>query len=447
MTQSLILVIDDDQEMRVSLTHLLERGGYRVQAVKDGAAGLAELDRARPDAVLCDMRMPGMDGMEFQRRAAAASPVPIVLFSAHADIPMAVEAIQNGAYSFLEKPFDPRRLLTLLGNAVRLKRVQDNAARLEARLTQLTDLEQLLIGESPGLRAVRQQIYDYADVSANVLVIGRTGTGKELVAQALHDLGPGPAAPMVAVNCAAIPEERFEETVFGSAEAPNGLMQRANGGTLFLDELASMPFAMQAKFLRAVETKTCEPVGMGAPVSLELRIVSAVSGDPRAAVEAGHLRKDLLFRLNTLMVELPGLTDRGEDVMLLFRHYLKRFATLYNVPEPALSNSDYSALLAHNWPGNVRELQSVAERRVLAAKRGGGSVAASIEPDAHAPEFPQTLREAVAVFERQIITRAIREQGGRMNDAADHLGIGRRTLNEKVVKLGIDRMDILQTPQ
>jgi len=445
MSNGDILVVDDDREMRVSLSHLLKSAGYGVQAVSEGREALAALGRMTPDVVLCDVRMPGMDGLEFQREAAKVTKVPIVLFSAHGDIPTAVQAIQNGAYSFLEKPFDPRRLLTLLGNAVRMKRLQDNTERLEERLTSLTDLAQILIGDSDGIRDIRQSIFDYAATSANVLISGKTGTGKEIVARALHDLGRGPAHPFIAINCAAIPPDRFEETVFGSADTPTGLMQRANGGTLFLDELTSMPAETQSKFLRAVETKMCEPIGSDNPVAVDIRIVSAASQDLRTAVKKHGLREDLLFRLNTLVIDLPDLADRGEDILLLFRHYLRRFSALYDVAEPDLSNSDYAVLLAHDWPGNVRELQSVAERHVLASKRGSTSVQQAFQGESSATVVPTTLRAAVAVFESEIISQAIVANAGRMDDAAAQLGIGRRTLNEKIVKLGIHKDQILRS--
>lgn len=437
MSKGDILIIDDDREMRTSLTHLLETGGYSAITARDGREGLAVLERKLPDTVICDVRMPGMDGLEFQRHAAERFPVPVVLISAHGDIPMAVEAIQNGAYNFVEKPFDPRRLLTLIGNAVRLKRLQDNTRRLENQLAAVTDLEGVLVGDTAQIRAVRRSIYEFAGVGASVLVTGATGTGKELVARALHDLGPGPSAPFVAVNCAVIPPERFEETVFGTADAP-GLMARADGGTLFLDELTAMPSETQSKLLRAVETKTCEPIG-AAPIAVEIRIVSATSEHPEAGV-----RKDLLFRLNTLMIDLPSLADRGDDILLLFRHYQARLSALYETPVPHLSPGDVSALLTHDWPGNVRELQSVVERYVLMVKRGAGSLPEAIQ-GADGAEVPATLREAVAVFERELIAKALLAEGGRMDDAAAALGIGRRTLNEKIVKLGIQKDELFPT--
>jgi DNA-binding NtrC family response regulator len=325
---------------------------------------------------------------------------------------MAVEALQGGAYSFVEKPFKPRRLLGMLKNAVRMKRLEDNTKRLQNRLAELTDLERVLIGNSAPIVAVRDAIFDFALSRANVLILGETGTGKELVARALHDLGRSPAAPFVPINCATIPPEKFEETVFGTSEAPHGLMSEADGGTLFLDELSSMPIETQAKFLRAIETKQYQRVGEIEVQTVELRVISAASEQITQMVADKTFREDLLFRLNTLDIRLPRLADRG-------------------------------ALMSYDWPGNIRELQNVAERRVLAERRGGGSVRHAIAKQSTSQPFPETLREAVAAFERELIGRAIQAEDGRMDEVAASLGIGRRTLNEKIVKLGLDKEALL----
>jgi len=443
MNQGKILVVDDDSEMRASLTHLLESVGYRVAVASDGGEGLLALHAHQPDAILSDVRMPGMDGLEFQTKVRDISNVPVVLISAHGDIPMAVGALQDGAYSFVEKPFEPRRLLGILKNAVRMKRLLDNTALLQNRLVELANLERVLIGNSPHIIAARDQIFDFAASPANVLILGDTGTGKELVARALHDLGHAPTAPFVAVNCATIPPDRFEETVFGSVTGGNGLLGDADGGTLFLDELGSMPFETQSKLLRAIETKKYQRVGDAAMRQVELRAVSAGSGDILQAVADKTFRKDLLFRLNTLVISLPNLADRGEDVLLLFRHYVDRLSTIYAVTVPDLTPDDIATLLSYHWPGNVREVQNVAERRVLAQKRGGGSVRRAITLQSTVQTVPETLREAVAAFEREVISRALRNEDGRMDDVAAVLGIGRRTLNEKIVKLGLDKDALL----
>ena len=443
MNTARILIIDDDREMRVSLCHLLETAGYDALAVKSAQEGLEAIKTTVPDAILSDVRMPQMDGLEFQLKAREISHAPVILISAHGDIPMAVNALQNGAYSFVEKPFEPRRILVILKNAIRMKRLEDSSKLLQDRLAELTDLERILIGDSKQITAVRDLIFDYAPSNANVLILGSTGTGKELVARALHDLGTSTTEPFVPINCAAIPPEQFEKMVFGTSNNPNGLMSEADGGTLFLDELSSMPYETQGKILRVIETKQYQRIDETAVQKVEFRVISAASDQITQSVSDNIFREDLLFRLNTLVIELPSLAERGEDVLLLFRYYMQRLSQLYDLPTPSLKNDDIAALLSYEWPGNVRELQSVAERRVLAERRGGGSVRLALARQTSDAPFPGTLREAVAAFERELISRAVQKDNGRMDDVATSLGIGRRTLNEKIVKLGLDKNALL----
>lgn len=443
MTNAKVLVIDDDSQMRISLAHLLESVGYEVTIVKSAQEGLDAIQAVSPDVIISDVRMPDMDGLEFQKKAREVCRIPVILISAHGDIPMAVNALQNGAYSFVEKPFDPRRLLGILKNAIRLKRLEDSTTALQDRLAELTDLERILIGNCDQIGVVRDLIFDFAVSQANVLILGETGTGKELAARALHNLGTAPSAPFVAVNCAAIPPDRFEEAVFGTAQNPRGLMQQADGGTLFLDELGSMPKETQAKFLRAIEAQEFQRIGETEVRSVNLRVVSAASVQIEQQVVDKTFREDLLFRLNTLVIELPNLAARGDDVLLLARHYMQRLSLLYELPNPKLTNDDLAALMSYEWPGNVRELQNVAERFVLAQRRGGGSIRFALTKQTPQQSFPKTLREAVAVFEKELISRAIQDEDGRMDAVAATLGIGRRTLNEKIVKLGLDKDALL----
>ena len=441
--QNRIIVIDDDREMRESLSHLLAKAGWRVEALTDASEAEARMATFQPDVVLSDVRMPGLSGLDLLRSLAGTAAPPVVLISAHGDIPMAVEAMRDGAYSFLEKPFDPRRLLTALRHAAEQYRLRQDTTRLRARLAHLSDLDRVLLGDSKAIQDLRADILDLSDTGATVMLLGETGTGKELVARALHDLSPRAAGPFIALNCAAISEGRFEEMMFGQSDSHPGTLAGADGGTLFLDEIGTCPLPAQAKLLRAIETREFLPVGATVPIQSNFRVVSASNERLDSSVADGKFREDLLYRLNTVVLPLPPLRDRRDDIPLLYQHFAAEYAALFEIDPPDLSPEDMAALLSHDWPGNVRELRHVAERRVLAARRGRGSVAGAISLDGDSVEVPETLREAVASFERQLIAKAIQTHKGRMDDAAEALGIGRRTLNEKIVKLGLNKADLI----
>ncbi len=440
-----IVVVDDDREMRQSLADLLAAAGWQAEVLARGDEVLRLLDTTAPDVVLSDVRMPGMSGLDLLNELTGRGAPPVVLISAHGDIPMAVEAMQAGAYSFLEKPFDPHRLLTVLKHAAEQHRLRQDADRLRARLARLAGLDRVLLGETPALRAVREDILDLSDTRATVLIVGETGTGKELVARALHDLSARAAGPFVALNCAAIPVRQFEESTFGGVDGNEGILTRADTGTLFLDEVAECPTGVQAKLLRALETGEFTPVGSDRPRRVDVRVISAANEPLDAAVEDGRFRDDLYFRLNNVVLTLPALRDRRDDVPLLYQHFLAQHAALYEIAAPETTAEDLSALLAHDWPGNVRELRHVAQRRALAARRGRGSAAEAIRVDDGGgdSDVPDTLREAVAALERHLIANAIRTHNGRMDAVAEALGIGRRTLNEKIVKLGLNKAELL----
>lgn len=436
-------VIDDDKEMRNSLGMLLERAGWQVMRFSGAQAALDRLEVDAPDVVLSDVRMPGLSGLDLLDRMQPMAGPPLVLISAHGDIPMAVDAIQKGAYSFLEKPFEPRRLLTILRHAADQHRLRKSAQRMRAQLVELSGLDRVLLGGSAKVNALKQEVIDLAMSDAAVLITGETGTGKELVARALHRLGPRSDAAFVAINCATLSPDRLEEQVFGTASGLQGAFRKADGGTLFLDEVGTAPLDVQVKLLRALETGEFQPVGSDQECRVNLRIVAASNEDLDAKVADGSFRADFLYRLNTMHLHLPPLLERGDDIVLLFQHFLGQLAETYEITPPDLTAEDAAALLAHNWPGNVRELRHVAERRVLAARRGDGSVAAALQNDSLSDDVPATLREAVARFERTLIGQAIRSHNGRMDAVAEALGIGRRTLNEKIVKLGLDKSELL----
>ena len=437
------LVIDDDQSMRDSLAQLLRQMDWTVRIEPSAEQGLARLASEAPDVILCDIRMPGMSGLELLHAATGPHAPPVVLISAHGDIPMAVEAMREGAYSFIEKPFDPSRLLAAMRNAAMRHRLNKDAARLKDRLARLSGLDRILLGETEAIGALREEVIDLASIDATVLIQGDTGTGKELVARALHDLGARAAGPFIPLSCASVPVSAFEEALFGVEESAPGAMIQADGGTLFLDEVAGLAPEAQAKLSRAIETKEATPLGAGAPIRVDIRIVSASNEPLAAAVAENRFRSDLYYRLGAVILALPALRERRSDIPLLFQRFSTDFARLYEIDAPALDAEDLAALMSHDWPGNVRELRNVAERRVLAARRGRGSVPEAIGDAGEIGDVPETLREAVAAFERQLIGRALRAHGGRMEAVAEALGIGRRTLNEKIVKLGLDKSEYL----
>ncbi|WP_299146389.1 sigma-54 dependent transcriptional regulator [uncultured Tateyamaria sp.] len=434
MTAFRILIVDDDREMRGSLVDLMQAAGWETKALTRALDVDRWLDQFGPDVILSDVRMPGMTGIELLASLNGADVPPVVLISAHGDIPMAVEAMQGGAYSFIEKPYEPRRLLTVLSHAADQHRMRRGNARLHARLLQLTALDRMFIGDDPHMIEAKDQISSLADTDTTCLILGETGTGKDLVARALHDLSTRAAGPFIAANAAQFALEHLYP-----------LACAARGGTLFLDEIAACPAEHQAALLRLVEDKELADPATGELHKFDLRILSATNEDLSVATDAGQFRKDLYFRLSAMMIRLPALRVRRDDIVLLTTHFMGQLAQTYDVTVPDMTEDDLAALLAHDWPGNVRELRNVCERRILMARRGVGSMSSAIHIETHGDDddIPSTLREAVAAFEKQLIAKAIQTHGGRMDTVADALGIGRRTLNEKVVKLGLDKAALL----
>jgi two-component system C4-dicarboxylate transport response regulator DctD len=437
------LIIDDDKEMRQSMVHLLKRVDWRVSELASAEGAEQKIDALLPDVILSDVRMPRRTGLDLLQSLKGKESPPIVMISAHGDIPMAVSAIQEGAYSFLEKPFDPRRLLTIMEHAAKQHQLVGNSNRLRERLSTLAGLDRILLGETNAVKQLRSDIVDFADLDTNVMILGSTGTGKELVANALHNLSVRSDKSFVPINCATLTVTNFETVMFGAIGGPTGLLAKANMGTLFLDEFTAASTEVQAMLLRVIETKKITPSGLDEPQQLNVRFISATNEDIDVVITKGKLRKDLYHRLNNLILQLPRLTDRADDIPLLFEHFMERHAEVYEVNPPKQSAKDIALLLSHEWTGNIRELRNVAERCVLAARRGGGSVSDALRVSDITAEMPENLRGAVASFEKQLITNALQTHRGRMDETAEALGIGRRTLNEKIVKLGLDKDKLL----
>lgn len=439
-----VLLVDDDRELRETLAEALRTEGFVVEAVGRGADALAQL-RARPfDVVLTDLRMQGMDGLELCRQARAAAPtIPVVVITGFGDLAAAVEAIRAGAYDFLAKPVAEEALTIALDRAVEHARLNTQLQALQERIDEAwTDSE--LLGDSQAMQHLRDLTRRAAATCTTVLVTGETGTGKELVARALHTHSSRSAAPFVAVNCAAVPEALLESELFGHAPGAftdakterRGLFQRAHGGTIFLDEVGDMPLPTQAKLLRVLQERTVRPVGSDEEVEVDVRVVAATHTDLEAAIEDGSFRKDLLYRLNVIQLTTPPLRNRGNDVLLLAHHFLRQQAARMGRRVTGITSECAARLLAYDWPGNVRELQNCIERAVALTQHTTLSVGdlapkvqawqASLAPGA------EVELVTLAQVERRHVLAVLQAVDGNKAKAASILGIGRKTLYRKL---------------
>ncbi|MBH0239470.1 sigma-54-dependent transcriptional regulator [Methylobrevis albus] len=443
-----VLVVDDDAMVRDSLAEFLGLSGFAVSTAADAAEGLGMAIAGDPDVVLTDVRMPGRSGLEFLRALRAACPeAAVVLITGHGDVPMAVEAVKGGAFEFLQKPYDPDHLASVLTTAAEQRRLKRELAQLRRRLDGgEAELETRVLGISPAAAELRRAILELSPIAVDVVINGETGTGKEVAARALHALSPRRAGPFVAVNCAAIPSELVESELFGheagaftGARATRiGKFEHANGGTLLLDEIESMPALVQAKVLRVLQERVVERVGSNRPIVLDVRILAASKADLGAESGSGGFRADLYYRLNTASLALPPLRERGEDVPFLFEHFLTEAARRHGREPPPVRTDDVEALLAHDWPGNLRELKSVAERFALGLS-ASGSVARILRRGQPPTAASASLAERVASYERRLIEAALAEHGGSVQAVVETLKVPRRTLNEKMAKYGLVR--------
>ena len=437
------LIVDDDKSVRQSLIDLLQTANWHTEAVDSSKNALSCIDSFHADVILSDVRMPEMDGFKLLEALHLNFNIPLVFISAHGDIPMAVKAMSKGAYSFLEKPYDPHRLLRVLNNAAAMYRLSLDADRLRERLNYLSGLNKVLIGKSSAICQLRDQISGLLDVDSSILLIGETGTGKELVANALHDLSQRAARPFSAINCANILPDLFEKDMFGELGGSAGRLSECNGGTLFLDEIGEFPSKAQAKLLRVLEEKCYTPLGDNKEHPVDIRLICASNENIEQLIADKKLRKDLYYRISTMTLHLPSLRQRRDDITLLFTHFIQGFARLYESEPFAPSENDISMLLAHDWPGNVRELRNVAERCQLSSHKLTTSVSDAIHQHQQNKDASKSLRKAVSALEHELIARAIKRHNGKMEEVAEDLGIGRRTLNEKIVKLSLDKSSLL----
>ncbi|MFG0586261.1 C4-dicarboxylate transport transcriptional regulatory protein DctD [Pseudomonas sp. THAF187a] len=437
-----VIVVDDEAAIREAVQQWLELSGFTVRTCASAAEALALVDRDFPGIVVSDVRMPGSDGLQLlDRLLQVDTDLPVILVTGHGDVPMAVQALRQGAYDFIEKPFTPERLLDSVRRALDKRRLVCENRQLRQQVADKGRIESQLIGMSRSMENLRRQILELAGTSVNVLIRGETGSGKERVARCLHDFSPRAGKAFAALNCAAIPETIFESELFGhesgaftGAQAKRiGRIEHADGGTLFLDEVESLPLAQQVKLLRVLQEKTLERLGSNKSIQVDLRVISAAKPDLLDEVRAGRFREDLVYRLNVATLHIPPLRERREDIPLLFEHFAQEAARRHGREAPPLAPSELARLLGHDWPGNVRELINAAERHAL-----------GLSSPPPAERFAgQALAQQMEAFEAQCLHNALLHCQGNITAVMEMLQLPRRTLNEKMQRHGLSRGDYL----
>jgi len=365
-----ILLIDDEKAIRKTLQEILTYEGFKVREAGDGEEGLKMFNEKNYDVVLCDIKMPKLDGMEFLTKANAANPdVPVIMISGHGTIETAVEAVKKGAFDYISKPPDLNRMLITIRNAMDKSSLSKEARVLKRKVNRVQEM----IGESEAITRIKETIEKVAPTDARVLITGENGAGKELVARWIHHKSPRSQMPMVEVNCAAIPSELIESELFGHEKGSFtsafkqriGKFEQANGGTLFLDEVGDMSLSAQAKVLRALQEGKITRVGGDKEIEVDVRVVTATNKDLLKEVEAKNFRLDLYHRLSVILIHVPSLNERRQDIPLLVNKFLADIAEEYNQPMKVISDRAMDALIHHNWTGNIRELSNVVERLVI----------------------------------------------------------------------------------
>jgi len=447
-----VLIVDDDESLRDSLSLVLGAEGFEVTGAADGEQALARLDEVAPDIVLCDLRMPGIGGLELVPELIRRRPdATVILMSAWATDELALEAMRRGAYDYLAKPFPPSEALLAIRKAQERERLR-RESRLLRREMERSLGERPIVAASRAMIEVLETVERVAEFKATVLLTGESGTGKEVLARAIHAQSPRRNEAFVAVNCGAIPEALLESELFGHAKgaftgadrARRGLFVEADGGTLFLDEVGELPLSLQVKLLRVLQEEEVRPLGESKARRVDVRVIAATARSLEAEVAAGRFREDLFYRLNVMHLHVPALRERREDVPLLIDHFLERFRKQLGRPVRAVADDALERLVAYSWPGNVRELENVIERAVILAR--GDRVTLQELPGNIAHPDPAaelaaggdlSLRRARRAAEIEAIRAALRATGGNRTHAARVLEISHRALLYKMKEYGI----------
>lgn len=437
-----VLLLDDDIHLRTALSQTFDLAGLRVQAYGSAEGILQALPAQWSGVLVTDIRMPGMNGLELlEQLHQFDEQLPVLLITGHGDVPLAVQAMRIGAYDFLQKPFASELLLDSVRRALAVRRLVLENRSLRLALSEQRVLGERLLGHSPSVQRLREQVSALATIQADVLILGETGSGKEVVARALHDLSARRDAPFVAINAGALAESVIESELFGhESGAFTGAQKRrigkfeyANGGTLFLDEIESMSLDIQVKLLRLLQERVVERVGSNQLIPLDIRVIAASKENLLDAADAGRFRADLYYRLNVAQINIPPLRQRSEDVLPLFQHFVSAASDKHAIPEPTLTPVTRALLLGHEWPGNVRELQNAAERFALGLDLAISPALATAV--IAADDLP--LNEQVDAYERSLIARELLNPHQSLREVAEALQLPRKTLHDKLRKYGL----------
>ncbi|WP_439523501.1 sigma-54-dependent transcriptional regulator [Marivita sp.] len=438
-----IAIVDDEKDMRQSISQWLALSGYDTETFSSAEEALGTVGADYPGIVISDIKMPGMDGIQLLRKLMGSdSALPVIMITGHGDVPIAVEAMRIGAFDFLEKPFNPDRMSDLAKKATNARRLTLDNRALRRELGDGTQLMRKLIGASAAMERLREDILDLGQADGHVLIDGETGTGKTLVAHALHAVGSRAGKKFVLISCAAMDEDTLIRRLFGPMlpdDTRLPAVEEARGGTLVLEDIEALSDAAQARLLTMINDQ-------GTPPETRIVAISNLQDEGRTSEDA--LRPDLYYRLAALKITAPPLRNRGEDILTLFTALADQFADEYGCEAPQVSAQEAAQLLQAPWPGNVRQLINLAERAVLQSRRGTGTIASLLMSDHDEMQPVMTtegkpLKEYVEAFERMLIDNTMRRHRGSIASVMDELCLPRRTLNEKMAKYGLQRADYL----
>jgi DNA-binding NtrC family response regulator len=432
-----VAIVDDEADMRQSISQWLALSGFDTETYASAEDALKVLGPEWPGVIVSDIKMPGMDGMAFLKRLMSVdSGLPVIMITGHGDVPMAVEAMRVGAFDFLEKPFNPDRMTELAKKATQARRMTLDNRALRRELADGSVIMKKLIGGSDEMDRLREDILDIGQADAHVLIDGETGTGKTLVAHALHAVGPRAGKKFVTISCAAWSEDQLAQKLFGpSQDGTVPLVEEARGGTVCLEDIEALSNALQARLLTFITDQGTPP---------ETRIIAICNRHAPDKTLEDSLRPDLFYRLGAMTIVCPPLRQRGEDILTLFTRLSEQFAEEYGCEAPQVTAQEAAQLLQAPWPGNVRQLVNIAERAVLQNRRGTGSIASLLMADNEAAGPVMTtegkpLKEYVEAFERMLIDNTMRRHKGSIVAVMEELCLPRRTLNEKMAKYGLSR--------